>query len=79
MGKQSEAVKVDKNVPFPPEAPHGRPSRYPWRDLKKGESFIYGGNLDAAKSAANYYNIRTDMTFRARLTDDGKVRVWRMK
>lgn len=79
MGKQTEAVKVDKGVPFPPEARHGRPSIYPWREMKRGESFVYNGNIDAAKSAANYYNIRTEWTFRARTTDDGKVRVWRMK
>lgn len=78
MRKQVTAVKTDKNIPFPPVVSPGRPSRYPWRTMAKGESFEYDGSIDAAKSAANYYTMRSDKVFRARVLD-GHVRVWRLK
>jgi hypothetical protein len=79
MRKQTDvSVKVDKNIPFPAAVRQGRRSRYPWHTMAKGESFAYDGNLDSAKSASTYYNIRTDKLFRARVLDNC-VRVWRLK
>lgn len=74
-----ETVKTDKNVPFPKTGSAGRPSKYPWRTMARGESFVFGGNLDCARSGATYYTTRSDnKVFRARALD-GVVRVWRLR
>lgn len=70
-------VQIEKNIPFPDPSP-GRRSKYPWRELKVGDSFAYDGPAVNAQSAATYYTNKTNKTFRAR-KHNGSTRVWRVK
>lgn len=72
-------VKIDKNIPFPKGIEgRGKKSKYPWKELNVGESFVYGGDVINAQAAATYYNNKTGNIFRAR-AHNGGVRVWRTK
>lgn len=77
MPKQ-EAIKIEKNIPFPPDIRRGRKSPYPWLEMKVGDSFAFDGSLINAQAATTYHGSRTGRTFRARAYN-GHVRIWRMK
>ena len=73
-------IKVDKKVPHPGHyRAHGRNPKYPWREMKVGDSFYVEG-VKATTMISNAYQTgeRLGMKFSVRKDDKG-VRVWRMK
>lgn len=70
---------VDSNVPFPAEFGRARKSyrsKYPWAELKTGESFVYDGPLTAAQTNARYASEKHKKKFRAG-EHKAQIRVWR--
>ena len=65
-------IKIDKDVPYPG---NGNATKYPWSELKKGESFVYDGHVINAKAAARYHS-KGDKMFRAHSVRN-EVRIWR--
>ena len=66
-------IKIDSHIPFPDD---GKSSKYPWRELQVGQSFVYDGNVINAQQAALYHSRRKSKTFKAS-TLRNEVRVWR--
>lgn len=74
-------ISIQKNVPIPPAPARAVFSKYPWRALDIGESFLAKtGSLKATyrnmHSLARNAGIRLGKTFVVRRTPEG-VRVWR--
>lgn len=73
-------IVIDRDIPMPSKTP-GTPSKYPWRMMKVGDSFVYGEvNQKKAASNARGNGLRHGMTFATRVVEEnGKkvVRVWR--
>jgi hypothetical protein len=73
-------VKIDKNIPLP--ATYGKYSKYPFGDMKKGDSFLIDSQAEttAVRQAASYYSrsTGTKMKFSIRKTDKGH-RCWRVE
>lgn len=79
---------IQKNVPIPPMRPRGRPwdAKYPWPDLKPGDSFKvpFNGRAPSKQRTALHAdasqwckNRSLSWTFSTRIEDDG-VRIWRV-
>ena len=69
-------IKIESGIPFPQ---NGRwQSKYPWRDLEVGQSFLVpDGVFRTMQAGASLAGRRLSKTFRARKTDDG-IRIWRL-
>ena len=69
-------MKIDKGLAKPPPR-KGYKSKYPWGELKVGDSFVYdGGPIDAAKVNCRYQSKKWQRKFEADILK-GEVRVWR--
>lgn len=66
-------TQISNDIPFPED---GIKSKYPWRELKVGESFVYDGSAINAQQAALYHSRTKGKTFKAS-TVHNEVRVWR--
>ncbi len=73
-------VELDKNVPLIKKVHSGRPSKYPWREMKVGDSFLFpkGLSVSAAYAATRYAKNGMGIKVTIRQTDEG-LRVWRIK
>lgn len=72
------AYEIDKGIPIPPRS---CASKYPWADMKVGDSFFVPGNktrCEAVQAAAKYRSQRTAEKYVTRTKPNG-VRVWRAK
>ena len=71
------AIKVDKGIPIPKWQQR---RKYPWREMKVGDSFFVAGEKDTHRmaSAANGIRKLLKMEFVTR-TEKGGVRVWRVR
>lgn len=70
---KKQKVKIEKNVPIPDNA--GRPSLYPWRTLKVGESFLVNQPKFMVGNANTRHAPKKFVTKK-----EGKgTRVWRIK
>jgi hypothetical protein len=73
-------IKVDKGIPIP-EPAQGQRSRYPWAELKVGDSFFAPKSTTASaasfRSGIAKHAKQRGMKFTARLVEGG-VRVWRV-
>ena len=69
---------IEKGVPLPPA--RSFVSKYPFRNLSCGDSFLVENPEDykRAKSAAANVSQRTDFEFSSRMTNEG-LRIWRVK
>lgn len=70
-------VKIDKSIPFPRK--EDRPTKYPWSDMKKGDSFVHLKYIENAQADASYYSKKFGKVFKARRDLRGIVRVWRLE
>jgi len=78
-------MKVDNNIPLP-EQKSGRERKYPWWDLKVGDSFLMftdpsRSNCHKAAAMSATFSKRVKggkWKFSVRTTDKG-IRVWRIK
>lgn len=67
--------EITKSVPIPSD----KSTKYPFRKLKIGESFVVSPDKEmSVRSSANYYSKNFGSKFTARKTDEG-IRVWRIK
>lgn len=93
VGEESPAtssgqIKIDKGVPIPPRLrPGPPPSKYPWRQLAIGDSFVYPPaatlrqTLTRAASACAYRKSDHGETYTIRTVEENGqrvVRVWRV-
>ncbi|HQT62754.1 hypothetical protein [Acidiphilium sp.] len=71
--KGSGMIEIEKNVPMPM-----RRQRYPWRQMKVGDSFVVPGKTSGAFSGAKRAAAKaTGFKFATRNVEGG-VRVWRV-
>jgi hypothetical protein len=70
---------IDKHIPLPKPVGVGSPSKYPYRSMNVGDSFLYpkGVGIVAARSSANHAASRTNWKFSLRQTEQG-IRCWRI-
>ena len=69
------AIKLDKNIPLPQKTKRG--SKYPWGDMKVGDSFFVEGEPKGLYNSAKEYNIKITV----RKWEEGNkkgMRVWRV-
>lgn len=69
---------IEKNVPIPQKNRHGRPSKYPWRDMEVGDSFVMQLKVNSAVNMCRHARATTGYKFSCRTQPDGTVRVWRI-
>lgn len=70
---------VEKGIKVPPpRGGSGRHPKYPFYEMKIGESFVVTEERDRIASAASYAGKRKAMKFATRVEGDG-VRVWRVE
>lgn len=69
--------KIERNIPVPSRT--GRPSKYPFKDMKIGDSFAAPSSLTSSvKTCAFRFAKNKGGKFSFRV-HDGKVRCWRIK
>lgn len=77
-----DVLKIEKGVPVPVMANGQRRARYPWADMKIGESVFFPRDrfeYSNVRSAATLWCIRhPDFKFQTHRNPEG-VRVWRIK
>lgn len=76
-------IIVEKNIPIPSRVwKHGTHGRYPYSEMKIGDSFLYPKNVShAAASSGAYQWARVNKKkwrFACRMVN-GKIRIWRVK
>lgn len=85
---QRQMPRVEKSVPMPPRPHPGPPPyKYPWRQMKVGDSFVFPARathrktVNAASGATAHRQRAQGETYSIRsVVEDGVlvVRVWRM-
>lgn len=76
--KHRSAVKVERGIPIP-HATVGRHPKWPWKQMRVGDSFLIPGAKErSASSMAGHAGKVNGMKFVVR-TVAGGVRVWRVK
>lgn len=74
-------VKIDKNIEIPSKRTEGKPYKYPWHELKVGDSFLMD-NAHSATSLLQNYNSGLPKSKKIKIktfVENGKRRVWRVK
>lgn len=68
--------KIEKNVPLP----GGRPCRFPFPEMRKGDSFL-APKKDGRylRAYASLYGKRHNVSFTVRSDGNGSLRCWRIK
>jgi hypothetical protein len=67
-------MKIEKGVPRPKRGGE----KYPFPDMKVGDSILTPANNPNARNAAYMYGVRHRVKFTARQTEQG-IRIWRVK
>ena len=75
--------EVESGIPVPPDA-RGLTNKYPWNDMKVGDSFFVpdrpDGRRSALSSSVNYQHKKSGNTVKyATRKVTGGVRVWRVE
>jgi len=71
--------KIEKGIPIPRRTGSGRKPKYPWAEMKKGDSFfVMRQTINRLGSCMVRAGKRLGMKFSAR-TEKGGVRIWRVK
>lgn len=73
-------MEIESGVPIPEAKPTGRGTKYPWKDMKVGDSlhFTNQQEYERARTASSAYGKKHGLKFTARMTLDG-YRIWRIK
>jgi hypothetical protein len=68
-------IEIEGNIPIPKILGRGRPNRYPFKEMKIGDSFHVksSSDRDSALSASS----KLDIKLTSRKVDDG-YRIWRI-
>lgn len=78
-GITAQDIKIDKGIPCPPRGQH-KASKYPWEDMKVGDSFLFPKHLgrQACYQSGAYHNNKAGVKkFVIRRTPEG-YRCWRL-
>ena len=67
-------IKIERNIPIPPK--NMGVTKYPWDDLKIGDSFIVTGRTNARQLCIQASMTRTPKKFESRIVK-GITRIWR--
>ena len=70
-------IKIDKGIPLPPQGSNQRTAKYPWRDMRVGDSIRVQGQGRAARSSAALFARKTGLRFAVRSFAD-HTRIWRI-
>lgn len=72
-------IRIEKNVPVPTaNGGRYRACKYPWRELKPGQSFyVPNGNRASINAGVQNWSKKLNAKFTVR-TMDGGIRVWRV-
>jgi len=77
--------KIDKNIPLPPPGKRGpKQSRYPFKEMEVGDSFIFDDydrvRMSSGSTAARIYGSNQDPVKKFATRKMGnKIRIWRIK
>jgi hypothetical protein len=73
--------KIEDAIPIPKGLRKRGPSKYPWLELKVGQSFLVPlGNINNLRSVASNAGKKYNRKFTAReIKSEQGVRVWRVK
>lgn len=75
---KSKAIAVESGIPLPNKGHVGAAPKYPWAEMKVGDSFFVKGTTTRAFSAQVARRARMDGHKYSVRTVDGGVRVWRI-
>ncbi|QDP59266.1 MAG: hypothetical protein Tp136SUR676911_5 [Prokaryotic dsDNA virus sp.] len=71
--------EIEKGIEIDSPSCVGKPPKYPFRDMRVGESiFVNAVNKKKAISAAHVFNFRTEIKLKCRTQPCGGVRIWRV-
>jgi len=72
-------MKIEKNIPTPETLGGGARKKYPFDEMKIGDSIFIEGQViqGGAFSSARYFEKKLGIKFTARSVDGG-VRIWRI-
>lgn len=74
-----EEFKVEDGFSLPHPG-HGKTKpKYPWLEMKVGQSFVVQNPPVGFRSNAHVFGSRNKMKFSVRKQPDGSMRVWRVK
>lgn len=80
-------IKIEKNISMPTPKNGGRIKKYPWEDMKIGDSFLYTDHIDDRRKACQRIGAiagtwvkwkKSKRKFACRSVEDG-IRVFRTK
>jgi hypothetical protein len=72
------SYELTSDVPIPPNA-RGCPAKYPFKEMKVGESFVLSNDEDKRVGRAAYYyrKCHVGVAFTMRRIDAQTLRIWR--
>lgn len=77
------AIRIDKRVPIPKPETRDRSPKYPWADMKVGDSFFVAGvTQKAINSSAHHQTLHGNGTYSTRVVVENGVkgvRCWKVK
>ena len=79
--KKKMKIKIDKNVPVPVSTGKGRQGKYPWSQMKVGDSILLDcKTIGGASSCIYTYISRHKLSWKYAVRKErNKFRVWRIK
>ena len=73
-------IAIDKNIPAPVRNERGRPAKYPWRQMKKGDSFYVNGDTNIRHFQVYAHEVASRLNIKVATRMEGTgIRVWRIK
>lgn len=69
---------IEKNVPLPSPQRAGRPAKYPWREMRVGDSFVIDKPTQQAATRGREAGRSLGMKFSCRKIDANHTRIWRV-
>jgi hypothetical protein len=71
--KEKQEMKIEKGIPMP--------HAYPFAQMEVGDSFVLPTNIKRVTAwiAAKRYADKHNVEFATRTTEDGSIRLWRIK
>lgn len=73
---KEKPIKIQKNIPIPEN--RGRVNKYPWKDMKVGDSFLAPAKANSLRQVAQVGGKVNKMKFVVR-QEGKKARCWRVK
>ena len=73
-------IKITSDIPVPEAPKRGRPRKIPLGDMKVGSSCTVPSCVKSVRSCIRLFNKnhQPDWTFRLKVIDENKTRIWRL-